>query len=1134
MLWSGWTPGAVGAYWIPAFFDSLPIGAVEAARAGETASDTAKRKRKMHNYREGLRDIDIMGQTAIWFEVDDAPLDVQLARVDELEAETGIRVGLLVLSGDCRPDSAKAAGVHPDNVRPGKSVHGYVLLDRLLRMDDDKEKALWTRAIRALCVAMGGDPVAVNVGRLMRLPGAIGTQGGARYNGVRIQPIVRAEDVRYDPEFVAGKLEAFVRDQWGVSVDEGHAALLLAARVHHLAKREALTELHIVADRIAAARKPSKEDEEEAKAALAAYRPRGIVPFSPSSGGTAVSAKPGATTHAYIDLTTKVLTADGRRGTVAEMAANLSPGVKLRVYCPVHGSAHPSASLWVSDQGIPTIRCHSASCDGLFLAIADPSIHQSAPLKGVIWLNSNSSPPTAPNWTTPSIPKESGVYLMSGPCGCEKTQRSVEATHGHRTLIVSPSIRLAEEAASRFGAKSYREVTGDLVDDRVAVCLPSLLRVPVSDGNGKPVTRYDDIVLDELEGLMALIHSPQVMTRTREVDGSEGEKVHVRDAISGPVYYRLQTLCQLALLGGGRILAADAYASERSVGELRRLCGTDTTVKVMAPPDDHEYLAGTEHIQYGNRGEALLALEKEAKAGGCGTVACDSRSLVEAVTAFLQACVADPKDVLAIHRDSEGGVDPSTWDQYRWVVYDQACGTGVSYTGKRLTQAWLLGSCWGPVVTWDMLRQLGSRNRTATYRRSWVRNVIFGVEVRKAEVRRAAMEVTDATVKLTYDTTGSPNLAPVEEEHFDSKVEDRWIRNLRGRHAWFGYWRDLVEQGCLVTEAHVDDEAAALATDAAFKTLMKTLKGDRVDHIVEAERIFADRARELEAAAARGDLDEAKRKQLERFWTLDYWGYLREDLVADTIGTRKMRRRARAYVNVTLVHTGNKDKVRDRERSRMETQDGRYKGQAANDELKARVTIKLLRKAGLDTERLVAPLVEASRDLFEGISGFVTFTMGDEPRGPVLSNNIRNTPYNTKVLVPTDFALLAGGWQTSVHYYDAICNLSELLGLRVPRDIGKHPSKYLGRLLGSLGIKTTRTGSGNSGTRERVIDLDALGDWAVLCSRQYRRALGRTVPPVELLEFDHDLVEDPIVEQIDQWVDLLTQNTSAPTGAGGS
>jgi len=163
--------------------------------------------RKTNGYalksRYGLTANDVAAYVVCFVEIDDVDLATQCQRLDDFEAETGLKFTVVALSGDTRPESILAAGVDPTMVQPGKSIHGFLAV-RATTL------AKWQRVQELLALVLGGDASLSNPDRLMRLPGAIGHEAAHRgtVRGMkRIQTVLRTTPTLYEAGTLIAALE---------------------------------------------------------------------------------------------------------------------------------------------------------------------------------------------------------------------------------------------------------------------------------------------------------------------------------------------------------------------------------------------------------------------------------------------------------------------------------------------------------------------------------------------------------------------------------------------------------------------------------------------------------------------------------------------------------------------------------------------------------------------------------------------------------------------------------------------------------------------------------------------------------------------------------------------------------------
>ncbi len=335
-LWSGSIPdyssdvpfqAKTGAYWIPGLLLSSIL---------RITTDPTER-RKMAEWGSGLGRGDVGGHTSAFAEADEGSLDVQYRRILEVEAKTGLRFGLLVLSGDTRPESIKRAGLPKGWVEPGKSIHLYLLFDRLLQVSVTAEKALWQKIQHLLCVVFRADTAITNTDRKMRLPGIAAGRiaGDGKGHRTRIQTIIRGDFDRFDPASIPDVLTALLASEGVADPEAAFRAIQLADKVSK-SDGEGAKEL---AARIRLRAKADDSDERAANKYLGRANPTGGNSTFPDD--------------------TRILMADGRSGTLAEVTFGLPAGGRtLSCFCPAHANSRtPAATVGLGTSGKPFLRC---------------------------------------------------------------------------------------------------------------------------------------------------------------------------------------------------------------------------------------------------------------------------------------------------------------------------------------------------------------------------------------------------------------------------------------------------------------------------------------------------------------------------------------------------------------------------------------------------------------------------------------------------------------------------------------------------------------------------------------------------------------------------------------------------------
>ena len=727
--------------------------------------------------------------------------------------------------------------------------------------------------------------------------------------------------------------------------------------------------------------------------------------------------------------------------------------------------------------------------------------------EGMVWIGSEKasepepssvldSEKMQPRWVCPDIPNDPGVYLLRGGTGAEKTQRSVEASEGLKVLVVAPTQNLSADAARRFAATAYDEKTGRLPnEDRLAICLPSIHRVP-------RMSTYDLLVLDEIEGLMALVHS-SIMERAETVEGQPVKRV-----ITDRIYHHLRGLCMTTLHRGGRVIVADAFVSKRGVRDITRLCNLKpgkTGIKVIAPPKGHQSLKGQKRMRYESREDALMALLVEVKAGASGTIATDSKSSVETLAAILMEAGVPSSQILTITRDSEEKIDPTEWDRYRWVIFNQAAGSGVSYTGARLSQKWLFGECWGPQVTWDVLGQLDGRNRPAEDIRAWVREKTYTVETNLRAIRAARVLHSGITLKMTEMESGELTLSPVDDLVFDSAVDNEWVKNCRGRTAGADYWAMLEKEGAIIVTVPKGDDDDRKAARALWKDTARAIKEQAaVDSLAANTKTRQEIFEIYERAREKRKMTKEHRDITTKDRTLDRWGSISDDLVKDTLAGGTLYTAAKTFCQASAVAHGQIDRIRAKEAERAGAPEDVSRAHFEHVELKSRVLLKVLQAAGINLQELTAVSVRPVES-GEGFNRLPTFDLEE-------GISLNTTAKGGEQLTWTQASLVDGGFVKVVRELDDQYRLKVLVGAvgipfwartdRLKRGavdpMGEMAVMVLGRILRKLGLTSIRKGTGDS--KWYTLDLEHLENWLGLCQRTYARTVGAPVAEAQYLD----------------------------------
>ena len=280
------------------------------------------------------------------------------------------------------------------------------------------------------------------------------------------------------------------------------------------------------------------------------------------------------------------------------------------------------------------------------------------------------------HWVLPKIPSTPGVYLVKTPMGSWKStaiQKMLASSKVKTALVFNPTVSLCNDGHEKFGGKLYSDINGKIVvDDVIVVCGPSIHRISIKDSSGNYV-EPDVVVIEEIEQFMGVLHSPMIMRRKG------------RD-IRGLTFYRLAALCQFCLQGGGRVVALDANASQRSLRDLARLtCRASTEIYLIKAPEGCDTLwTGMTELRCADGADLSGAVLKAADdPDHKGMIYCTSQATLLGMAAVLRG---RNRSVLTIHGNSTPNekatlADVNTsWSikDFDWVLYNDAAGSGIS------------------------------------------------------------------------------------------------------------------------------------------------------------------------------------------------------------------------------------------------------------------------------------------------------------------------------------------------------------------------------------------------------------------------------------------------------------------------
>lgn len=762
----------------------------------------------------------------------------------------------------------------------------------------------------------------------------------------------------------------------------------------------------------------------------------------------------------------EVTLANGSRGTLGELSNSLQKSAWHKCYCPFHyTSGNPAGAIRVEPSGRTTLRCFSV-CDTVWTMVDDISVKKGAEV-------------TVDKWWCPEIKKQNKVTLVVSSTGSGKTTQMAKLARGYsRTVSVAPTRFLSRQAAGIYGQKSYEDASGNITAPKVSVCLPSLLRLDTTTEDG---IGYELWLLDEVDQLLDQLHSQCVIRKGNNSDRD------VQYSIGGDIFTHLSNHLRITLDLGGQIVAASGTATQRDVEMLALLCGVAAEdIDIIRQPAGLKDLTGIEETVFESYGEITGALLEHAKKGGKGTVSCDTQKAVEVITSRLGK-IAKPNGlkpkVLAIHADDGQARNwpdiNKEWDKYDFVVYNQACGSGISYTGSAHTTHWHIGDCWIESTS-SMQLQLWHRNRTAKTRFSWLMEIDRpGNAVTLNEVTEVELSKTHFALTYTGMDDGTPKFSPKDQDFFLSHCWSIYVQSLSTRNPRDDFYSSLSSRGVFLrpsaANAAAKREQEKLNTEAA-----EAIKAEKVDAVVKATVTTA----EMRELCNEFELDDEQRAKVVRGSTLSFWGSAREDLVEDTLGCRHKRRAAKLFTAVAAYLDGHEEELKIQDTSlTVGSKNEVYSAQATNAILpKVKATLFVLEAAGFSDADV--------KTMFSG------------------DKKAKKIEWNLGTLERMNFV-------SELHAADRHLGLSLFCG-KLPL-ANKDATKFLGIVLRQLGI--TVEGSGN-GRVNKSISLDSLEQWKLDCRRQYDLLVGNTVDnPFDLTAYE--LETQTVLERLREKVQVI-------------
>lgn len=749
------------------------------------------------------------------------------------------------------------------------------------------------------------------------------------------------------------------------------------------------------------------------------------------------------------DDDTQVTLADGSTMALRDAAKVVPVGSYKTCYCPFHENKNsPSAAVYNSDGKI-SIHCFaegktffpSKKTFAASTLFVDTFSHNTKNISKKYLQNGKAY--------CPELSKEDRFIVNVYPMGHGKTYalRRLAASY-EQVIAVGPTEALTAALAEGLGLDCYNDFQGDIVSKKVAVCAPSLCRIKETIG-GKP--RHGHLLaLDECDQLFNMLHDADIMT----IPGtSERNTVQV--------YNRLQYLVQSA----AQVVMNDAYASPRVLREIERLVGKKVEVKMICPPEDYKPQLGWTEYQLSSKAALVKLVEEAALAGDKGVVGCDTRRDVEAFTGLLQGLLG-AEHVLAIHSGSSASDKAKLRNateecsKYKWVVHNQAMGSGVSLE----MEGYKSFLCFTSHIGSDgaQLAQISGRlrNPVGLTRYSFVNPVEYDLECDldkiKIEEKKRVAEHYRAVKHIFQD--GDRVAVYKDEEVLESAADAVWYKNTHTVNSRQWYYDALVFAGVELRKVFFDQEEVD-GYARLLNLITEEINASEAEAVRLAPATSREEAQELSSSDKREDVLMAK-----RHWSLEKWGAmgLQDEFINDS--NDKLWSKCKLAVDTRLVFAGKQNVIL--ERSKKVAYDEKtntfIKAHLPKTDMQALVLAELLRALG-----------------WTEAQGF-DWDLEDF--------KLDSETCNEMVLL-------------KVQNLDLKYGVKTLLAITPPDSVEKLPSFY-SRIFKKIGLvtrqKSVRTADGVA--KVRAVDFDKLQDWKKATDRRLQKLLGAEVEKVEALD----------------------------------
>ena len=654
----------------------------------------------------------------------------------------------------------------------------------------------------------------------------------------------------------------------------------------------------------------------------------------------------------------------------------------------------------------------------------------------------------------PELPVQEGVFILKIPMGAGKTTQAAKLAKSYGEVVsIGPTRALTGALAHNLDLVSYEDISGDITEPRVAVCLPSLCRVSL-DRKGFL------LVLDEADQLFDLLHSKEIMRD----QGDSGRNTH-------RVYAHLKFLMQNA----AQVVINDAYASPRIIREIARMIGAQTSPTIVSFPTDYKPLKGFKEVKMKNRAHLIWKILEAAEQGNKGVVACDTKEDVKVIAALLANL---GMNVAAINADSSESVKSSLKDAttnlsgYDWIVYNQAAGSGVSLEMEGYMSFIVARNHLG--TNGAQLRQLSGRLRApqANTRYSFITPGTKDLELDLDAILNTELKIEQTMGQIishSRDDKGNVYTLVANPDVVASRADSIWYKNMTSVNAREWYYEALQAEGATLVSEEAP-EGVLEAYKALIDEAEKAIDANELDNFKAAMEVTRERA----LSTTRTSTDDEKLSAKKHFHK-EFFGEAGMENDEVILNSDKKREEVKLLVDVRLIAADKQDVLVKKDIAQATPDWKSNKIESClleGNVIRARMIRKVLQMVGYSDIML-----RDLKSMDEVIFGSHTFTES-----------------NLDLLVDMD----------------NLYSFKMMFGLTCPDQVSK-VSGFVCKLLAKLGIETKvvkRVVNGETVNARRTLPTST-DSMRALSERRYNKLLDNPVEPITPVNTPVDAPQSP-------------------------